>query len=225
MKRNARSILVAGLFGLAGCTTSTTDNFTNPPPGPPSTCKQISALAGCAAGGASYVCTSDRPDDGDTDLVCDRGLPGLGGATSYCCAYYGQWASDCAPASVAGCGAESIGFSCTGETTPDESDPYLACSGALAPGDAGAAVDYCCVLFDPSSALCECASFDDDAGLCGVAESATGCAGAAIGLACVPGHTPTEVNPRLDCAAHGADGGAAPTDGGLAGPAYCCNTP
>jgi hypothetical protein len=228
MNRDASpSVLVVWLLGLAGCTSSTTDNFTNPPPGPPSTCTPVAALAGCAEGGFSYSCTSDRPDDGDPDFVCDPGVAGIGGTTSYCCARYGQWASDCAPATVPGCGVSALGFSCTGLTTPDEADPYLVCSGALPAGDAGATAEYCCVLFDSSPSLCQCASFDGNSGLCGVAASATGCSGAAIGFTCVPGHSPVEVNPLLECAMPGGDGGSTlASDGGPHGGAsYCCGSP
>ena len=79
--------MVAIALGLAvaACTTQTKDNFTNPPPGPPSSCTQVTALEGCTAGSLSFSCTSDRPDDGDTDLVCDDGAPGVAGATVFCC--------------------------------------------------------------------------------------------------------------------------------------------
>jgi hypothetical protein len=68
--------LLAASMALAACTTSTQDDLTNPPPGPAASCAPISALSGCVAGALSFSCTSDRPDDGDTNLVCDRGRPG-----------------------------------------------------------------------------------------------------------------------------------------------------
>jgi hypothetical protein len=203
------------LLALAACTTSTQDNFTNPPPGPPSTCAQVAPLPGCIAGSLSYSCTNDRPDDGDTNLLCDQGAAGPGGdggaTTVYCCAPYGQWATECVPSAVVGCGAQSFGFSCTGGTSPDEADTSLACSAAL-DGDAGAR-DYCCISFAQSSGLCRCASFDEGSGMCGV--GSTGCNGAAIGLACAPAHTPTEVNSLLECSEPDAGGGGT----------YCCQTP
>jgi hypothetical protein len=203
------------LFALAGCTTSTQDNFTNPPPGPPSTCAQVTALPGCTAGSLSYSCTRDRPDDGDTNLVCDDGAPGpgedSGAATLFCCAPYGQWATECTPATVDGCGAESFGFACTGGTSPDRADTSLICSGALA-GDGGAS-DYCCVSFDQSSGVCRCASYEPESATCGV--TPTACGGAAIGVTCAPSHTPGEVNPLFECT--GPDAGAEGT--------YCCETP
>jgi hypothetical protein len=207
------SVWVARAFvvTVVGCTASTQDNFTNPPPGPPASCSSIPALEGCTGGSLSYSCTSSRPDDGDDGIVCDDGSPGVAGATLYCCAPYGQWATECAPATVPGCGTESIGFSCSGETSPDQADTSLVCSAALA-GDGGTR-DYCCISFDQSSGLCRCASFGDDAGMCGVEE--TGCPGATIGFACAATHAPAEVNPLLDCSA---------PDGGSEG-AYCCQTP
>lgn len=194
------------------CTAGTQGSSASPPPEPPATCSPVSATSGCIAGSLSYSCTGDRPDDGDPDLVCDDGTPGAGGATLYCCAPYGQWATGCAPGpSLPGCGAESIGFSCTGATSPDQADTSLVCSAPSA-GE-GAARDYCCVSFEPSSAICRCASFDEASGMCGGTQPA--CGAAAIGFACAPGHTPAEVNPLLDCAA---------VDGGR-GAAYCCRTP
>jgi hypothetical protein len=205
--------LAAFEIALGGCTTSTQDNFTNPPPGPPSTCAQVAVLTGCSAGSISYSCTSDRPDDGDTNLVCDDGAPGVGGsATLYCCAPYGQWATECVPATrIPGCGARSFGFACAGESSPDQADPSLVCSQAIE-GDAGTR-DFCCVSADPSSGVCRCSSFGDDAGACGFAPS--GCPGATIGFDCAAGHDPTELNAALACAA---------PDGGSVG-AFCCEMP
>jgi hypothetical protein len=209
---------VAGLVGLTGCTAATQDNFTNPPPGPPPSCTQVPALSGCTEGALSYSCTKDRPDDGDTNLVCDEGAPGVGFEggvpTLYCCVPYGQWASECSPSThVPGCGAESLGFSCSGQTSPDQVDTSLVCSQALQ-GDGGVK-DYCCVSFNQSSGVCRCSSFDEDAGLCGATDTVAACSGGTIGFTCAGAHTPTEVNPLLACTSpdRGSDS------------AYCCQTP
>jgi hypothetical protein len=136
----------------------------------------------------------------------------VGGATLYCCAPYGQWASECVPKNgIAGCGAESFGFACSGGTSPDQADTSLVCAAAIS--GAGGAQDYCCVPFDQSSAVCRCASFDEDAGTCGV--KPTGCEGASIGIACASPHLPAEVNPLLECTA---------LDAGNNG-SFCCQTP
>jgi hypothetical protein len=207
------AVAAVASIAIAACTTSTEDNFTNPPPGPPASCTAIPAQAGCIEGALSFSCASDRPDDGDSDLVCDRGSPGLGAATVYCCAPYGQWATLCTPnPTVPGCGGEALGFSCAGPATPDEVDPSLVCSGAIAADGGGA--DYCCVSADQAAPFCRCASFDEDAGLCGAGAEST-CAGGSIGFTCTGGHTPVEVNPILHCAR---------PDGGAAG-AFCCETP
>jgi hypothetical protein len=203
------------LLTLIGCTTQTQDDFTSSPPGPPASCTAIDALPGCGAGSVSYACAGDRPDDGDTNLVCDDGVPGPGedgaATTLYCCAPYGQWASECVPATdVPGCGAESLGFSCSGAVTPDQVDTSIVCSGALA-GDGGTH-DYCCVPFEQSAATCRCSTFDVDAGLCG--STTAGPCGTEIGFDCAPGHTPVEVNPLLECPVSDAGAGA-----------YCCKTP
>jgi hypothetical protein len=214
--RSVRATLAASLtsatLALGGCTTSTQSNFTDPPPGPPSTCAPTAALAGCSAGSLSFACSTDRPDDGDTNLVCDRGTPGVGGTTLYCCAPYGQWATECVPVpKVPGCGAQSFGFACTGASSPDQVDPSLVCSQAIA-GAAGAK-DYCCVSADQTSPVCRCASFDDDAGACGGASST--CVGASIGFLCVGAHTPAELNALLSC----------DVPAGGAGGSFCCQTP
>jgi len=210
----SRSASFAVLFALAACTAQTQDNFTNPPPGPPSTCTSVTALAGCGAGSVSYSCTSARPDDGDTNLICDQGVPGAGsGEVLYCCAPYAQWASECEPATgVAGCGTQSLGFSCAGSTSPDQADTSLVCSSSVA-GDGGA-TDYCCVSFDQSAAICRCSSFDEGSAMCGVAASQD-CARGGIGFDCAGAHTPSEVNPLLECTT---------PDGGASG-SYCCQTP
>jgi hypothetical protein len=207
----------ASLLTLESCSVATQDNFTNPPPGPPRTCTQVPALWGCAEGSLSYSCTSDRPDDGDTNLVCDDGTPGVGFEggipTLFCCAPYGQWASECTPATaVPGCGAESLGFSCSGEASPDQVDTSLVCSRAIP--SSGDASEYCCISFNQASGACRCASFDAETGACG-GQAVSGCSGATIAFTCASGHSPTEVNPLLACGM--PEGGSES--------AYCCQTP
>lgn len=228
--RRSLRIALAALVGLAGCTPQVENDLLNPPPAPPSACTAIDTLVGCSAGAVAYACAGDRPDDGDIDLVCDDGVPGpiagdSGGATTlYCCARYGQLASECVPAtSVPGCGAESLGFSCTGEVSPDQVDPSIVCSGAVA-GDAGAR-EYCCVPFDPAAGVCRCSTFDADAGACGTTGVGP-CTSAGVGFDCAAGHSPSEIDPLLACegASAGGDGGAA-GDGGTGGASYCCRTP
>ncbi len=140
--RTTFSILV---FATA-CQVTTTDNFANPPPGPPDSCTVIASLTGCDQGSVSYACKSDRPDDGDPNLACSNGTPGAPGTTLYCCAPYAQADSECAPdTALAGCSGVAIGFSCTGggdpSTSPSDADPTIACSAAMQ-GDG--AKQYCC---------------------------------------------------------------------------------
>jgi len=206
--------VLACLQALGGCTAMTQDNFANPPPGAPPTCSPVAMFAGCAAGAISYSCTGQRPDDTDPNLVCDEGTAGVdgqGSAVLYCCAPYAQWASGCTPAAVARCGKASIGFSCSGRTSPDEADMSLVCSESLKAD--GGTREYCCVSFDQTSGVCRCSSFDEDAGSCGVA-AVSGCTAAAIPFTCSPTGSPSDIDPLLDCtAADGSDG------------AYCCTTP
>lgn len=204
---------VVALAASSACTMGTRDNFANPPAAPPSTCAAVATAPGCAGGAVSYSCTAARPDDGDDDLVCDDGAPGIAGeATTYCCVPYGQWATACRPSrGIAGCGSRSVGFSCLGETTPDQADPALVCSEAMGSGDARR---FCCATVAPAPSACRCATFDADAGVCGgVADVA--CGGASIGFTCAGGHAPTELNPILDCSS---------PEGGVGG-TYCCRTP
>jgi hypothetical protein len=218
--RGLRFVVTLALAGgcfVTACTAATQDNFQNPPAGPPASCSLAPAMTGCTAGAVAYSCAGGRPDDGDGAIVCDDGTPGDGGAdagsTLYCCAPYAQWATECTPrTTIAGCGAQSIGFSCAGGTAPDEADTAIVCSGAIE--SAEGAHDYCCVPFDQANAVCRCASFDPTSKLCGL--SPTGCAGSAVAFACAAGHTPSEINPLLGCAQ---------PDGGGAGNTFCCEAP
>jgi hypothetical protein len=74
--------------------------------------------------------------------VCSNGAPQSDGSTEYCCIPYAQTYSLCAPNhALSGCDAPSVGFSCTGETAPNEADSALTC--ATGPASDGAAT-YCC---------------------------------------------------------------------------------
>jgi hypothetical protein len=143
------------LLSSGACTSQTTDNFENPPPGPPASCTANAAVTGCAGGSVGYTCTSARPDDGDTNLVCDDGTPGAEGATIYCCAPYGQSWSDCTvDTGIAGCEGASFGFRCSGPETPSEADASLACSAGT---PSGGDTLYCCnsEVLPPACVTCQ----------------------------------------------------------------------
>ena len=166
------------LILLAGCQVTTTDNFVNPPPGPPDSCTAIASLPGCDQGSISYSCASDRPDDGDANLVCSNGTPGALGAQLYCCAPFAQYDSACAPdPTLAGCGGVAMGFRCTGEgdppTTPSDADPTIACSAAIADGGANR---YCCNTAAP---IATCA-----------VDPSMACTGIAVGYSCAGSDAP-----------------------------------
>jgi hypothetical protein len=204
------NISILALVAFAGCLESTTDNFDNPPPGPPSTCTQTAQLPGCDNGSLSYACTTGRPDDcpecGEgsaahqgPNLVCDVGTAGVG-TTLYCCAPYATYYSECAPdPAIPGCGASAFGFACTGDTSPSEADAELACSAPIAGSDA---TRYCCnsVAIPPTCA----------------ADATIACAGVAVGYACAGSTTPSATDPTLTCVAS--------TSGGQTTP-YCCTLP
>ena len=188
---------LSSVLAIAACQTSTTDNFQNPQPGPPATCAPIASVAGCDGGSRSYSCSSDRPDDGDVDLVCSAGSPGPLGATLYCCAPYEQSSSECAPdPALAGCGGVAIGFACTGEVSPSDADPSIACSAALVDGSAS---DYCCNTADipPTCAV----------------DPSIACSGVAAGYACAGSDAPFPAG-DFTCAAVATGSG---------GTSYCCS--
>jgi hypothetical protein len=176
--------------GLA-CTSTTVDNFENPPPGPPATCTENPAVVGCEGGSLGYTCAGNRPDDGDTNLVCSDGTPGAAGMMIYCCAPYGQYWSDCTvDTSIAGCVGDSFGFKCSGPESPDEADASLACSEGTA---SGSDTLYCC-----NSAVLPPA--------CAADPTVQGCKGASIGYSCAGATTPSLVDPALVCSS-GTSGG------------------
>lgn len=177
---------------IAACQVATTDNFENPPPGPPESCTPIAAMPGCDQGSVAYSCAGDRPDDGDSNLVCSRGTPGALGATLYCCAPISQYTTQCAPdPTIAGCGGVALGFQCTGGVTPSDADPTIACSADLG----GSA--YCCNTAQP---IPTCAV---DAGVA--------CAGAAVGYSCADGSSPP-LPSGFTCTSSGSSFCCAPTE-------------
>jgi hypothetical protein len=100
-----------------------------------------------------YACTGGKPpDDGNPTLVCTRGTPGMqsleAGAAGahtpvlYCCIPYGTKYSLCdVDRSAPGCGDQAYGFSCTGQLSPAQADPFLSCSD---PVTRNGAKHYCC---------------------------------------------------------------------------------
>jgi hypothetical protein len=170
---------------LAGCQVSTTDNFVNPPPGPPESCTVIAAMPGCDQGSVAYSCATDRPDDGDANLVCSDGSPGALGATLFCCVPISQYNTECVPDTmVAGCGGVAVGFDCTGGVTPSDADPTIACSRELG-GDG----EYCCNTAQPIET-------------CAVDPTVT-CTGAAVGYSCADGSS-APLPSGFDCVLAGA---------------------
>jgi hypothetical protein len=189
--RTTLACLVAIATAFA-CTVDTTDNFQNPPPPPPSTCAVDTAVAGCTAGSVGYACTSDRPDDGDTNLVCSAGSHGAGGTTLYCCLPYAQYFTECTPdTTIPGCADPAFGFLCVGQTTPGvdagpttpaNADSNLACSTAI---PSGSGLAYCCVSSEVNPT---CA-----------ADPAFTCAGASVGFSCTGNDSPGEGDAPVAC--------------------------
>jgi hypothetical protein len=202
-RRNPLVAVVALLVPAlaSACQSNTNDNFENPPPPPPSTCAVDAAVADCAGGSVGYVCTSDRPDHGDTNLVCSDGIPGAPGTpptTLYCCAPYGQYWSDCTvDTTIAGCVGTSFGFRCSGPESPSDADGALACdTGTASGGD----TLYCCnsAVLPPTCA----------------ADTNVRCGGVSIGYSCGGSASPETADAGLACA------GVASATAGVS--AYCC---
>jgi hypothetical protein len=193
ISQRARRLLALILLclGAAACSSQTNDNFENPPPGPPASCTASSAVVGCEGGSLGYVCTSDRPDDGDTNLVCSDGTPGADGVTIYCCAPYGQYWSDCTvDTSVPGCVADSFGFTCSGPEAPGDADASIVCSAGI---PSGSNTVYCC-----SSAVL--------VPTCAADPTVTGCSSPAIGYSCEGTASPGDSEMSLACTVGMADG-------------------
>jgi hypothetical protein len=194
----AHSVIAVVLLGA--CQANTTDNFLNPPNGPPSTCNVDSAVEGCLGGSVGYTCMGDRPDDGDVSLVCSDGVAAAAGLTAYCCAPFGTYWNDCnVDTSIAGCVDNSYGFSCTGEESPSEADASLVCSAGT---PSGSDTLYCC-----NSAVLKPTCAPD-------AVIQPSCQGVAIGYSCTQGDTPTSSDSDLACAPSSI------TESGVVG--YCC---
>ncbi len=182
------------LFFVSACTVATDDNFQNP-----FLCRrrapsaQTSNVIGCTAGSIGYTCTSDRPDDGDTNLVCSAGKTAAG-ATAYCCLPFAQSFNECTTSTtIAGCADPGFGFSCAGQVGPADVDSRLACSHAI---DSS----YCCVASDIEPSC--------------VSAPAAACAGASIGFSCVSNASPGDGNASVAC-----DGGTAGENGATT---RCC---
>jgi hypothetical protein len=123
------------LAGFASCTSPTITGTEAPG------CSPDSTVTGCS-GSAGFSCnTTQTPDQLDPRLVCSDGIPGGRGLVLYCCVPFQS--TSCAPdPTIQDCPGSSIGFSCTGAQTPEDTDPTLACGpGAL--GNVGSLL-YCC---------------------------------------------------------------------------------
>jgi hypothetical protein len=108
--------------------------------GTAATCAADSSVA-CEAGASGYSCTgSDTPAQSDGSLVCSTGTAGSGD-TRYCCVAWTS-ASCGQDASVQGCAYPSVGFACSGSSSPSQIDTSLTCSDPTA--GANGETLYCC---------------------------------------------------------------------------------
>lgn len=104
-----------------------------------STCAVDTSVSGCQEG-TGFSCTgNDTPDQSDSSLVCSAPTAN-GNKQEYCCIPYDQ--SACMQDTTVMCMSGSIGFSCTGGATPQQSDSSLTtCS---TPTVANGSSLYCC---------------------------------------------------------------------------------
>jgi hypothetical protein len=92
-----------------------------------SSCTADSTVS-CAQG-TGFSCTgTGTPDQNDTTLVCSSGTVS-GSTTDYCCIPYAQSSTTCTQdPTIVGCQSGSLGFSCSGTDTPQQSNSNLNCS-------------------------------------------------------------------------------------------------
>jgi hypothetical protein len=138
LKRSIYCVSFVWLVGASACTATVTTG------GAGAQCSIDGAVAGCAANASGYSCSGGQtPEQTNASLLCSTGTTGTGGATLYCCVTGAFTSNTCgADASVRGCIDSSIGFSCTSDNRPEQTDSSLVCSTGT-PDPSGATL-YCC---------------------------------------------------------------------------------
>jgi hypothetical protein len=161
-------------------------------------CMADSTVTGCTGTTSGYSCTGSTPPNvSDPTLSCSVGVAGTG-ETLYCCADVNATGTCMADSTVTGCTGTASGYSCTGSTPPNVSDPTLSCSvGAAGTGE----TLYCC-------------SGVNVPGACMADPTVTGCTGSAYGFSCTGTAPPNANDPSLSCSAGVADTGDT---------SYCCS--
>ncbi len=107
--------------------------------------------------------------------------------------------STCAPDSSVVCTDGSVGYSCPGADTPDETDSSLTCGAGV---ESGGLTDYCCIDVSFASSTCAADS------------SVQGCSGSSFGFSCTGTDTPDQTDSSLTCST------ATPGNNGES--LYCC---
>jgi hypothetical protein len=145
----------------------------------------VQASVVCASPATGYLCGGGAtPPQGDPSLNCGTATAASSGQFAYCCDHPATTPGSCVQdASVTGCAANSVGYSCTGTATPVQPGASLTCVG---PTTNNGATDYCCSSGTPPPAMCM-----PDA-------SVTGCPGIATGYSCT-GNASPETNSTLLC--------------------------
>jgi hypothetical protein len=151
----AAAMVTAGALAV-GCTVS------SPNPTSTSGSGSGSSSSGSSSGGGSGGCAgdpslqcdpgsvgvdcaaaSDNPEALDPTYVCSDPSTQTDGTFGYCCASYPAGGPCGQDTSVQGCAYPSVGFSCTGSDTPEQTDPSITCSESVVDPTSGLTL-YCC---------------------------------------------------------------------------------
>jgi hypothetical protein len=101
----------------------------------------------CDPGTDGWTCTSGTavPAANGVDYICSVPQKDSAGNDTYCCATTTFAPGTCtADPTVAGCAFPSLGFSCAGTDTPDQTDSSLVCSTGTADPATGDTLFCCC---------------------------------------------------------------------------------
>ena len=169
---------------------------------PSSSCTEDTSVSCPSAIG--FSCTGGTsPDQENSALSCGAGIAGTTpGSTAYCCSAGSTTpvTSGCTTDSAVACTAPTVGYSCTGGSTPTASDSTPLSCGAGA-DEGNGALGYCC---NPEGST--------TTDTCAADSTVTGCGTGGTGYSCTGAATPTSVASVL-C--------EAPTTGATATD-YCC---
>ena len=200
--RTLRFRQLSSLFVAAGIAGSTAAGcvVTSDAAQQSNTCSLDSSV-GCVAGSSGYSCMgTGAPNLSNAAITCGAGVPGINGATNFCCSTPSAPPATRTRASPRARREVRRATPVPAAPYRTESDPSLTCGdGVLGPNSTTA---YCCT----TSVANEC--FSDS--------SLTSCTGGSTGYSCTGTGLPTDSDASLTCG-NGVPGPNSTT-------AYCCTT-